>query len=172
MPRLVSATSAELDSTWRELPGQIWARSYLDDPGRGTIGLARLVAQRLTELEVHHGDLGSCYGPSTWSEEFVKICLPLRIAWLPVHHRARADADTAVDGSWLFRAPEGSWKVTASGSLCTTEPTSATAAADVTLDGSGADLLAYLLGREPPNSLTVHGDLQLFRQFKLGFPGP
>ena len=80
-------TSSELDSTWRQLAGESWARSYLDEPGRGRIGLGRLVAQRLTELEVHHGDLGSGYGPSTWSPQFVEVCLPLRIAWLPVHHR-------------------------------------------------------------------------------------
>jgi maleylpyruvate isomerase len=165
-------TSSELESTWRELPRSSWEMSYLDDPGRGRIGLARLVAQRLTELEVHHGDLGSRYGPSTWSEEFVEICLPLRIAWLPVHHRARVDADTTVEGSWLFRSPEGSWKVTASGSRSTAEQTTPEEAADVTMDGSGAALLAYLLGREPPSALSVHGDRQLFSRFKLGFPGP
>jgi uncharacterized protein (TIGR03083 family) len=166
-------TSSELDSTWRQLAGESWARSYLDEPGRGRIGLGRLVAQRLTELEVHHGDLGSGYGPSTWSPQFVEVCLPLRIAWLPVHHRARLDADTSVDGRWLFRSPEGSWTVTASGTLCSAEPRSAEdAAPDVTLEGSGADLLAFLLGRQPAAPLTIEGDLQLFRQFKLGFPGP
>ena len=91
---------------------------------------------------------------------------------MPVHHRSRPDADTSVDGSWLLRSPEGSWTVTASGPRCTVEPAGSEDRADVVLEGSGADLLAYLLGREPPTTLTVHGDLRLFRQFKLGFPGP
>ncbi len=165
-------TSAELDSAWRELPRSSWGRSFLDGPGHGRIGLARLAAQRLTELEVHHGDLGSVYGPATWSQEFVEVCLPLRIAWLPVHHRSRPDADTSVDGSWLFRSPTRSWLVTASGQRCTAEPASPSTRPDVTIEGSGANLLAFLLGREPSTPLRVDGEVRLFHQFKLGFPGP
>jgi maleylpyruvate isomerase len=167
-----AAASADLDSAWRKLPEDSWQRSYEDDPGLGTRGLSRLVALRLTELEVHHGDLGTGYGPWAWSSEFVEVCLPLRLAWLPNHHRARVDADNSVDGSWLFRSPTNGWLVTSSGVRCSVIASGQDQAADVVVDGSGADLLAYLLGREPSSPLEVHGDLQLFSQFKIGFPGP
>jgi maleylpyruvate isomerase len=160
-----------LREQWDEVSEVGWATQF-DDEGLGSIALGRLVALRLTELEVHHGDLGTGYGPSCWSPLFVARCLPLRVAWLGTHHRRRVDADLTVNGRWLFRSDEKAWIVSANGASVASKRAAPSTAADVTIEGAGCDLLAFLLGREGTSPLRIEGDAQLFATFKDAFPGP
>lgn len=164
-------TARALVDRWRSLDRISWSARFTEKR-LGTIGLARLVALRLNELEVHRGDLTAGYGPRQWSAGFVSACLPLRVAWLPGHHRARPDADTAVVGRWLLTTGDQHWLVTADGPSARCTAAAAGEAADATIAGPPWDLLAFLLGRPPSVPLTVTGDLPAASRFKAAFPGP
>ncbi len=169
--RVLRDSSTALQRRWEQVDIEQWAKTFQMDR-LGTIQLSRLVALRLTELEIHHGDLGVGYGPHSWSAAFVESCLPLRIAWLAVHHRNRVEADLTICGRWLLRTPERSWLVTASETEAKCVLAEPTTPVDVAISGSAPDLLAFLLGRRPSTPLRVDGMLALFQQFKLAFPGP
>lgn len=169
--RAFEETGDALQSRWEELTTQDWAVEY-EESRLGLIALSRLIALRLTELEVHHGDLGLGYGPRTWSDVFVTCCLPLRIAWLEQHHRKRTDAHLSVEGRWLLRSGSRAWLVVATDRGATAEVVPSNAQAEATIDGEERDLLAFLLGREPGAALRLSGDLSLCGSFKAAFPGP
>jgi maleylpyruvate isomerase len=165
--------SVDLRTTWRELDGRQW-QTTLHEDRIGPLTLARLVAMRLTELEVHHVDLGTGYAVDSWPATFVRPCLRLRVAWLDTHHRRRPDADSGIDGRWLLQATDTGerWLVEASGSTARSAVGQAGVTADVALSGRSGDLLAFLLGRVAVDQLAVTGDTQLAEAFKRAFPGP
>jgi maleylpyruvate isomerase len=165
--------SSELLAVWSGLDDDTWATELQLD-ALGPVLLGRLVALRLTELEVHHGDLGLGYSVAAWPPVFVEVCLPLRIAWLGVHHRARPAADLDIGGRWLLRAADigRSWLVEATGPDVDCREVSAGESADAVLDGPAAGLLAYLLGRPGVLLLHIEGDTTLAEGFKQAFPGP
>lgn len=90
------------------------------------------------------------------------------------HHRARPDAALGVDGRWLLQATDlgAAWLVEASGPEVRTAPVDPPATAAASLTGAGAELLAFLLGRLPVDSLDTTGDARLAAAFKRAFPGP
>jgi maleylpyruvate isomerase len=165
--------SAALASTWRRLKDQQWSTA-MGEERIGPMNLSRLVALRLTELEVHHVDLADGYRVSDWPAVFTRICLPLRVAWLDRHHRRRPDADRHLTGRWLLVPTDGamSWLVTARPGQTVCQLALPEADAEVSFSGPSASLLAFLLGREPEPPLVIHGDGHLARAFKSAFPGP
>lgn len=166
LAELLGGAHDELLSVWEALTLSDWDRRF-EEPHLGPVRLSRLVALRLTELEVHHHDLGSGYQPSDWNGAFVTACLPLRVAWLARHHRVRADADLDVDGRWGLRVADGpAWVVEAAGA----HADSRVARGDEEVDwmvGQSHDLLAMLLGR-PSKVEPLHE----VGRFKRAFPGP
>ncbi len=100
--------SATLHAFWSERDERTWAQPVREPEGNADLGrveLGRLPLLRLTEVEVHGGDLG--LGLRDWSDLFVRASLPMRVGWLNVrraNHRAFA-AD--LEGSWLLAATDG-----------------------------------------------------------------
>lgn len=150
------ASAQELVATWVGLPPAEWQRSFTE--GRfGEVRLSRLLVLRLTELNVHGEDL-YC-GLNGWSPAFVDIALPLRIAWLPAHHRARRDTDISVTGRWLLSDGSRWWLVRAGAEGASVAEASADETADASLCGTADELLRVLLGRLPVDALAIDGDM-------------
>ena len=155
-------------ATWIWMRGRsIWCGQRL-----GRIKLSRLLALRLTELEVHEGDLIHGARPNKWNPEFVRVCLPLRIAWLAEHHRQHRDANCRIQGRWVLKTDWQSWLVSASEADVVCTAADDNVEADVAISGDAADLLAFLLGRSPSSPVTVTGGAMLADRFKEAFPGP
>ena len=158
-------TSSQLTDAWKRLDQSDWQRTFVE-PRLGPIALTRLVILRLTELEVHHTDLGAGYAHNQWDPTFVAYSLPLRVAWLPRHHRVRADADLTVNGRWNLRVQDGQgWVVQADGERAEVVP--GHSRHDPVIQGTPAQLLALLLGRPAGIEPT-----QEIHRFKQAFPGP
>jgi maleylpyruvate isomerase len=163
-------SSDRLLSTWRRVAANHWT-TPVEQPEFGTIQLGRLVALRLTEVEVHHSDLALGFGPRRWSRDFTHTCLPLRVAAL-ARMRRRPDADHAIRGTWLLVCDDlaRQWRVEADGDAI--DITETGARADTVFRGTANDLVAFLLGRQDPAMLAVEGDAARARTFKRAFPGP
>jgi len=163
-------SATELGEVWRTLPQSQWGTS-VTEADLGSMQLGRLVALRLTEIEVHHADLAVAFGPRDWAPEFARGCLPLRVASLP-RLRRRFDADRVVEGTWVLVCDEidRQWWVETHGA--DTEIGEAGTRADTVLRGTAIDLMALLLGRQSPAMLAVAGDTARALEFKLAFPGP
>ena len=169
----VRATAAGLLTRWRGLDREEWVRRLHGEPV-GPMALSRLLTLRATELEAHHVDLGTGHTTRSWPAGFVAACLPLRVAWLGPHHRSRRDADLGIDGRWLLRATDlgHAWVVEASGRTVRCDAAAADDRGDAVLAGPAADLLAFLVGREPAQPLELTEDQALAAAFKRAFPGP
>jgi maleylpyruvate isomerase len=170
------SSANRLSSTWHEVATDSWATA-VDEQDLGTMQLSRLVALRLTEVEVHHADLAVGFGPREWSPDFTHTCLPLRVAAL-ARMRRRPDADHAIRGTWLLLCDDlgRQWRVLADGARVDiteiTDTTEGERLADTVLRGTANDLVAFLLGRQDPAMLGVEGDAGRARTFKRAFPGP
>jgi maleylpyruvate isomerase len=163
-------SAAELATVWRDVRRDQWGTSFTESE-LGTMQLGRLVAMRLTEIEVHHADLAVAFGPRSWSPEFARGCLPLRIASLP-RLRRRSDADRVVEGTWLLACDDLNtqwWVETHNGEV---EIAMTGTRADTVLAGTAHDLMAFLLGRQGAAMLAVAGDTARALEFKQAFPGP
>ena len=158
-------SAARLAEDWKRLTPAEW-RLPVSEAHLGTVRLTRFLVLRLTEVAVHRADLQ--LGTIEWDERFVAIALPLRIAWLPRHHRTRADADLSIEGTWKLRAGEQSWIVEASGSDATVRTVDGPA--DATITSTSLGMLSFLLGRG--QDVSFEGDQRLSRGFKEAFPGP
>lgn len=139
--------SRALHERWRTV--EEWAIRIVepsDNPDLGPVELRRLVLARLTEIEVHGTDLGLGLGP--WSEVLVRHVLPMRLEWLNSRRSNHRAVDTSVRGSWLLVATDMSVSqvVTVYGPTVVSRPGDS---ADSTITGTGAELLALLLGRAP-----------------------
>lgn len=167
------AASDRLSQQWRGLGEDGWAVE-LREPKLGRMRLTRIVALRLTEVEVHGIDLG-LDRLTDWSERFVQLCLPLRIGWLPAHARALPSADRSVNGRWLLRSDTGStWLVSAAGGLASAAAKNdiLDSQVDCVIEGTERELLALTLGRIPVENLRISGNETLARSFNSAFPGP
>jgi maleylpyruvate isomerase len=145
--RSLRDASAALDIAWRGVVD--WSTPVVepaDNPDLGTIELRRLALARLTEVEVHGTDLDAGLGP--WSDVLVRNVLPMRIEWLNTRRSNHREVDTSIRASWLLVATDVPVRqvVTVDGERVTSVPGGD---ADVVIEGTGAELLALLLGRAP-----------------------
>ena len=125
----VRNSAAEFAERAASLPDAAW--TVLVKVLRGGMFPAQgILERRLSEVEIHHVDLGAGYQPADWPGEFVTDALP-RVA---ESFAGRQDApacrvlpDGAGDGFWIGPADRGS--------------------APLVVTGTARDLLAWLLGR-------------------------
>lgn len=140
-------TSGLLQATWRGI--EDWTVPVVEppeNPDLGTVELRRLALARLTEVEVHGTDLAVGLGP--WSDVLVRNVLPMRLDWLNSRRSNHRDIDTSIRASWLLVATDMaiSQVVAVDGPAVVSRPGDS---AEVTIRGTGAELLALLLGRAP-----------------------
>ncbi len=130
----------------QDLPAQAWdapvARRGVTFPARG------ILPRRLSELEIHHVDLGAGYRPGDWPAGFVAA----NLARVAGDFAGRPDAPACLvrpDGLDAFpigpAGPAG------------TGPASTGPASPVTVSGPPAALLAWLIGRDSGAGLDVAG---------------
>ena len=76
----VTATAAQIEAVWAEMPAQAWAGRGLTIAGE--LAMADLVFIRWREVTVHHADLGLGYSWSDWDTEYVRLELArLTMLW-------------------------------------------------------------------------------------------
>jgi uncharacterized protein (TIGR03083 family) len=172
----------QLRRVWSELSDEQWHTAVEepeDNPDLGTVDLSWLALLRLTELEVHGGDLA--LGLDEWSELFVRVALPARLEWLNARRANHRAFDGGLEGSWLLSATDGpTYRVEVRGAVVDARPvgeptgaqTGAPVGAQATIVASGRDLLALLLGRSRSEPLRLSGDVAFARRFEEAFPGP
>ncbi len=88
---------------WRLVGDDAWETLVVEPAGNpvlGTLPLHRVTPMRWTEVEVHGTDLG--LGLSDWSEDFVTVALPMRLAWLNTRRTNHRAVDESVQGAWLL----------------------------------------------------------------------
>jgi maleylpyruvate isomerase len=121
------------------LPAEAWTVPVRALRG-GSFPAYGVLERRLSEVEIHHVDLGAGYAPGDWPEDFVHECLP-RVA---ESFSGRPDAPTCL--VWA----DGSRQEYRIGPA---EP----GAAPVIIHGPDRDLLAWLLGRSGTGLRVVSG---------------
>jgi maleylpyruvate isomerase len=131
----LEGSAAALDAEAARLPDTAWA-AQVGAPATGMHPAWYTLWRRLSELEIHHVDLGLGYRVTDWPAEFASQCLE-RVAG----DFAKPDSPAAVlrsadDGSEHRIGPEG-------------------APAMVTISGPTRELLAWLIGRSPGGSLVT-----------------
>jgi Mycothiol maleylpyruvate isomerase N-terminal domain len=165
------ATAAELESRWSNLPLSMWTDEFTE-VDHGTLLFSRWLALRLTEVEIHSTDVGVHAGPDClqWSESFVRLLLPLRVAWL-LRARERSDADLSSGGCWVLGAGAHRWFVRSDvGSRVVSVGVEGPFSDAVVLTADDRTLLALLLGRDGDYVAGVLGPQA--KLFKSAFPGP
>ena len=164
----------ELHRVWRTLDVPSWSRPVnepADNPDLGTVDLASLPLLRWTEVEVHGTDLG--IGLADWSRPFVQVALPVRLNWLNYRRTNHRQYDGDLEGSWLLVASDGpTYLIEVTGTKVESRPADRSTPARATIEGSGRDMLALLLGRADMESFEVGGELAFGAMFSQAFPGP
>jgi len=134
----VEASSDEFLAKAGELTEDAWAAEV-----RGFRGPAHpawfTLHRRLAEVEIHHVDLAAGYAPSDWPDWFVTDML-YRVTgelWAKPETPAAVVTDTDTGRQFFLRKDT---------------------AADVEITGPGADLLAWLLGRDSGTNLSADPD--------------
>lgn len=121
------------------LPGDVWTVQVraLAGPAFPAYGV---LDRRLSEVEIHHVDLGAGYGPADWPEDFVAGALP-RVAESFAGRDDTPACRVQAEGwdSW-FRIGPGRPGV-----------------APVSVHGPATTVLAWLLGRDDGAGLRVFG---------------
>ena len=167
--------SSELETRWSGLGPDDWSRTLAepaDNIDLGPIPLARLALLRLTEVEVHGTDLD--LGLGEWSPRFVSAALADRLAWLTTRRSNHSPVDTDVTGTWWLDASDGpTWRVEAGPTGVDVsrsgldDRVGTRGPADAVIRGTGAQLLALLLGRGGPS-----GSVAAVASFGRAFPPP
>jgi maleylpyruvate isomerase len=124
----VEASASELAAEAERLTGADWAAEVHGARGKGHPGWFALW-RRLSEVEVHHVDLGAGYRPADWPAEFAAQCLA---------RAARDFARPECPHVRLRTADSGAEYVIGTGD---SEP-------PVTVTGPTRHVLAWLIGRE------------------------
>lgn len=124
----VRASAARLDGAWDRMTPEAWEREV--QPTRGSLPASMLPGARRREVEVHRVDLGLGYGPQDWPKDFVEL-----------------ELSQAIDGA-RDRLPEGCVLVLADTGADRSWRVVPDAGQVVTVSGSAADLLAWLIGRQ------------------------
>jgi maleylpyruvate isomerase len=75
----LAGSATALRTVARQLPGQAW-RYQVQGLGGGRFPASQLLVRRLTEVELHHCDLGIGYGPGQWLAAFreMELAEPMR----------------------------------------------------------------------------------------------
>lgn len=99
--------------------------------------------------------------------------LPMRLQRLPTRRSNHRSADRSLDGSWALISVDGpSFLIRAQGDTVEVHESTTDPLADTAIVGTGRQLLAFILGRAPLNSLQIRGDQNLAASFLTAFPGP
>ncbi|MGF1600094.1 MAG: maleylpyruvate isomerase family mycothiol-dependent enzyme [Acidimicrobiales bacterium] len=166
--------SQRLDEAWATVSDEQWPITIREPPGNqdlGPVTLGTIALLRLTEVEVHGHDLD--LGLSPWSETFVAAALPMRLQWLPTRRSNHHATNQTIDATWLLATTGGpDFLVRAQCSKVEVSATENGADADATISGTARQLLAFILGREPLDKLTVGGDIAVAHSFLAAFPAP
>jgi hypothetical protein len=167
--------SHELDAAWSALMIEQWGIAVQEPRGQTDLGSLPLAAHallRLTEVEVHGLDLD--VGLDGWSDLFVELALPFRLAWLNTSRANHRPADRHLRGSWRLQATDGpAWIVTFDGHQVRSDVASPTAEpATAVIEASRRDLLALLLGRVFVHPPRITGDAAFAAVFGRAVPGP
>jgi len=111
-----------------------WAGEFRRLAGGGQIvNRIAIPGMRLREVEIHHGDLGTGYGPADWPEGFLDKVFNRVV-------RDRSEGDSA-GGALMLRTPDGDVPVGGG--------------AGPLVSGSRTDLTWWLLGRGSGEGLTA-----------------
>jgi uncharacterized protein (TIGR03083 family) len=168
------AHSAALDATLAGLADDDWAIEAHEPAGVVDIGtqtVEQLAVLRLTEVEVHAGDL--LLGLDTWSPTFVEHGLPLRFERLAQRLANQPPIDFGYEGTWLLRTLEGeAWTVTLEPRRAEVRGADYDTRSDATITASRRDMLAFLLGRPLETEAVYAGDIDFAAAFTQAFPGP
>lgn len=119
------------------LPTEAWTFAVQARSG-GAFPARELLDRRLSEVEIHHVDLGVAYAPGDWPKEFVAGYLPKvarSFAGREDTPGFRVRPDGGEDGFWI--GPDGRGQ------------------SPVVVAGPARDLLAWLLGRDAGTGLRV-----------------
>ncbi len=169
----LATTSRRLDDRWSPLGPDEWSSTVTEpeaNPDLGPVVLSMLALLRLTEVEVHGSDLD--LGLAPWSTTFVETALPVRLAWLATRRSNHREADRSIEGTWVLAASDGpTFRISTAGDDVTVEQGS-TAGAQAVLAGTGAELLAFILGRRSVEILEIAGDRHFAQGFLAAFPAP
>jgi len=167
------AQSRRLHELWSGLSPSQWqtrATEPAANPDLGAIPLGVLAVLRLTEVDVHGVDLD--VGLSDWSELFVRVALPVRLAMLASRRRDPSLSNPGVEGSWKLIGDDGlCWVVSLRDGVVNSEPADPDATADAEIRSTSRDLIAMLLGR-PRDPGVLSGNAELARSFTKAFPAP
>ncbi|MBT8226610.1 MAG: maleylpyruvate isomerase family mycothiol-dependent enzyme [Dactylosporangium sp.] len=125
-------SAGNLDTAFENLPLEAWTVPVVGRSGTRAIAAA-LVWWRLREVEVHHVDLDSGYGPRAWTDSFVLRLLHDLESGLVTDPPARMIA-MDLEREYSPGPADGP---------------------SLTVAGSGHALAAWLIGREDGASLTV-----------------
>ncbi|MEY2472421.1 MAG: maleylpyruvate isomerase [Actinomycetota bacterium] len=169
-----AARCAELDATLATLRDDDFAIEVHEPAGAfdlGTQTIEQLLTLRLTEVEVHAGDL--LLGLDKWSDTFVEAGLPLRFERLATRLANQPPIDTSYEGTWLLRTTEGdAWTVTLEPRRAEVRMADYDTRSDATITASRRDMLALLLGRPLETEAVYAGDTELAAAFTKAFRGP
>jgi maleylpyruvate isomerase len=133
----VRNSAAEFAERAASLPAAAWTLPVKALRG-GMFPASGILERRLSEVEIHHVDLGTGYQPADWPAEFVADALP-RVAGSFCGRQDAPSCRILPDGRG-----EGFWIGPADGGA---EP--------LVVVGTACDLLAWLLGRAPGTGLRV-----------------
>jgi hypothetical protein len=163
-----------LHDLWGGLSPSEWltpAEEPDDARDLGGTSPAVLAVLRSTEVEVHGTDLD--LGLPDWSELFVSIALPVRLARLASRRSNHREVDPQIQGSWRLSATDGpSWLLSVRGDVVDSRPVEPDTPSDAVIEATGRDLMALLLGRPPKSPPVFAGNIVLARSFHRAFPGP
>jgi maleylpyruvate isomerase len=138
----VRAAAAAFAQEAARVPPDAWAATVQALNG-GPFPASEVLLMRLSEVEIHHVDLGAGYSSEDWPEEFVGAALPRAADWF----RGRDDVppcQVTVTGGQAF--------------LLGPAPTPAQAGAEAgvaQVAGPAREVLAWLLGRGAGEKLDV-----------------
>jgi maleylpyruvate isomerase len=136
------ASAAAFAGAAEGLPAGAWDATVSRRGGR--FPARAIVPRRLSELEIHHVDLGAGYQPCDWPAHFVQ----------PALARVAGDFAGRPDAPACLARPDGQEAAFPIGAA---PEAAGTQAGLVTVAGPPAALLAWLIGRDSGAGLTVTG---------------
>jgi maleylpyruvate isomerase len=100
----VRSSAMSLEALWTDIPPVVWQRQGMRNNG-APLPCRLLPLARWREVEVHHVDLGLCYGVSDWPAEFVSLDLPHALERVP--ERIEDPSQRAALLAWVYGRADG-----------------------------------------------------------------